>query len=108
MADDRMAALELLRKAAGDGDLDFLKKGVAVLALLSVAAAHQTAAVRRAISPAADGQFGGRQSSGARLRPRVSPVCSWGAPLGRVSGRTGVAGCQTSAESPRAFLGRTL
>ena len=27
MADDRMAALELLRKAADDGDLDFLKEG---------------------------------------------------------------------------------
>jgi hypothetical protein len=34
MADDRMAALELLRKAASDGDLDFLKEGVAVLAQL--------------------------------------------------------------------------
>ena len=29
MADDRMAALELLRKAAGDGDLDFLREGLA-------------------------------------------------------------------------------
>ncbi len=31
MADDRMAALELLRKAAADGDLDFLREGVRVL-----------------------------------------------------------------------------
>jgi putative transposase len=31
MADDRMAALELLRKAAGDGDLDFLREGLTML-----------------------------------------------------------------------------
>ena len=31
MADDRMAALELLRKAAGDGDLDFLREEQAML-----------------------------------------------------------------------------
>ena len=30
MADDRMAALELLRKTAGDGDLDFLREGLAM------------------------------------------------------------------------------
>ena len=34
MADDRMAALELLRKAAGDGDLDFLREGLAMLTQL--------------------------------------------------------------------------
>jgi hypothetical protein len=34
MADDRMAALELLRKAAGDGDLDFLRKGLTMLTQL--------------------------------------------------------------------------
>ncbi len=34
MADDRMAALELLRKAAGDGDLDFLREGLTMLSQL--------------------------------------------------------------------------
>ncbi len=34
MADDRMAALELLRKAAGDGDLDFLREGLTMLTQL--------------------------------------------------------------------------
>jgi hypothetical protein len=31
MADDRMAVLEVLRKAAGDGDLDFLREGLTML-----------------------------------------------------------------------------
>lgn len=34
MADDRMAALESLRKAAADGDLDFLREGLAMLSQL--------------------------------------------------------------------------
>ena len=34
MAEDRMAALELLRKAAGDGDLDFLREGLTMLTQL--------------------------------------------------------------------------
>lgn len=34
MAEDRMAALELLRKAAGDGDLDFLREGLTMLSQL--------------------------------------------------------------------------
>ena len=34
MADDRMAALELLRKAATDGDLDFLREGLTMLSQL--------------------------------------------------------------------------
>jgi transposase-like protein len=58
MADDRMAALELLRKAAGDGDLDFLKEGVAVLAQLvmdaevstQIRAAHGERAPERRLS----------------------------------------------------------
>jgi putative transposase len=32
MAEDRMAVLELLRKASADGDVDFLREGVRVLA----------------------------------------------------------------------------
>ena len=32
MAEDRMALLETIRKAAGDGDVDFLREGVKVLA----------------------------------------------------------------------------
>ena len=32
MAKDRMAVLELLRKASADGDVDFLREGVRVLA----------------------------------------------------------------------------
>jgi putative transposase len=59
MADDRMAALELLRKAAGDGDLDFLKEGVAVLAQLvmdaevstQIGAARGERAPERRLSP---------------------------------------------------------
>ncbi len=58
MADDRMAALELLRKAASDGDLDFLKEGVAVLAQLvmdaevstQIGAAHGERAPERRLS----------------------------------------------------------
>jgi len=58
MADDRMAALELLRKAADDGDLDFLKEGVAVLAQLvmdaevssQIGAAHGERAPQRRLS----------------------------------------------------------
>src|SRR5450756_3108694 len=34
MADDRMAVLELLRKAAADGDLDFLREGLTMLTQL--------------------------------------------------------------------------
>jgi hypothetical protein len=34
MADDRMAALDLLRKAATDGDLDFLREGLTMLSQL--------------------------------------------------------------------------
>src|SRR5664279_3041170 len=36
MADDRMAALELLRKAAADGDLDFLREGLTMLTQLVI------------------------------------------------------------------------
>jgi putative transposase len=32
MAEDRMALLEMLRKATADGDTDFLREGVRVLA----------------------------------------------------------------------------
>jgi transposase-like protein len=32
MADDRMAVLESVRKAIADGDVDFLREGVRVLA----------------------------------------------------------------------------
>ena len=32
MAEDRMALLEMLRKATADGDVDFLREGVRVLA----------------------------------------------------------------------------
>ena len=32
MADDRMAVLDLLRKAGADGDTDFLREGVRILA----------------------------------------------------------------------------
>ena len=49
MAEDRMAALELLRKAAGDGDLDFLREGLTML------------------TPAGHGRRGERQD---RSRPR--------------------------------------
>ena len=34
MADDRLVALELLRKAAGEGDLDFLREGLTMLSQL--------------------------------------------------------------------------
>lgn len=39
MADDRMGTLDLLRKVATDGDLDFLREGLTMLSQLVMDAA---------------------------------------------------------------------
>jgi hypothetical protein len=76
MADDRMAALELLRKAAGDGDLDFLKEGVAVLAQLVMDAEVSTqiraAHGERCPCPVSSGQGTARAGSSAAGFPATS------------------------------------
>ena len=86
MADDRMAALERLRKAADDGDLDFLKEGVAVLAQLvmdaevstQIGAARGERAPERRLSQrtATASDAGTRASAASSCR---SPSCATGA-----------------------------
>ena len=69
MAEDRMAALELLRKAAGDGDLDFLREGLTML------------------TPAGHGRRGERPDRGRPWLPEIAAGVD----------RTGLAGARVKA-----------
>ena len=79
MADDRMAVLETVRKAIGDGDADFLREGARVLA--------------QAVMEAEVTQLTGVGPRGARPgEPAHEPQRVPGAPLGHPRGHAGARG----------------
>ena len=73
MAEDRMALLETLRKATADGDVDFLREGVRVLAQAGTdrAGAGARCCVER--RPAGRGRRAGGVMSPDLVSQRVRP-----------------------------------
>ena len=118
MAEDRMAVLETLRKAIADGDVDFLREGVRVLAqaVMEAEVSELTGvATRRArpgapadppqrLSRAALGHPGGHDRPGHPAGPRrlVLPEPARAAPAGRAGAARGRPGGVRRRASARA------